>query len=76
MSVIIPLHQHPNASECSTVAMWEDPTSLDAVFAAGTGFIASIGRTGTVFIDLFTTKETAIAALVRYRSPGYSPLPE
>jgi len=64
MSAIIRLHQHPNASECGAVAVWHDRITHDAVFAAGTGFIATIGRTDTVFIDLFATLTDAQNASV------------
>ena len=52
MRTIVPLTYHANAAECGTVAIWQNARTSDAVFAAGTRFIAAIGRTDTVFIDL------------------------
>ena len=47
--------------------VWKNEKTGDAVLAVGTGFIAAIGRTGTVFIDTFATlaeAQTAKAVIV------------
>jgi hypothetical protein len=54
--------------------VWKNEKTGDAVLAVGTGFIAAIGPTGTVFIDTFATLAEAQAALMQHRSPGYTPL--
>jgi len=77
MSIIfIPLSQHPNVNECSAVAIWQDSITNDAVFQAGAGFVARVGSTGAVFANLFASLVDAQAALMKYRVPGYSPLPD
>ena len=76
MRTIVPLSQHPRAHDSSMQLVWKDEKTGDAVLAVGTGFIAAIGQTGTVFIDAFATLEEAQAALRQYRSPGYTPLPK
>jgi len=76
MRTIVPLSQHPAAKDSSMQLVWKNEKTGDVVLAAGTGFIAAIGQTGTVFIDTFATLAEAQAALMQYRSPGYTPLPE
>jgi hypothetical protein len=76
MRAIVPLSDHPNANESVLVAVWQDPTTDDAVWLAGAGFIATIGRTGAAFVDLFETQAAAVAALIRHRAPAFSPLSE
>jgi hypothetical protein len=75
MHAIVPLSQHPNASERGLV-VWQDAETHDAVCAAGAGFIASIGHTGAAFADLFATEDAAVLALIQHRSIGSTPLPE
>jgi hypothetical protein len=76
MRAIVPLSHHPNANESVLVAIWQDPTTDDAVWVAGTGFVATIGRTGAAFVDQFDTQAAAVAALIRHRAPAFSSLPE
>jgi hypothetical protein len=76
MHLIVPLSQHPNASESGLVIVWEDPETHDTVFAAGAGFIATIGPTGTAFANPFATKDAAVLALIQHRSIGFMPLPD
>jgi len=74
--LIIPLYQHPNASEPALVAVWRDPQTNDAVITAGAGFIASIGNTDAPFADLFPSKDGAVVALIEHRARGFMPSPE
>jgi hypothetical protein len=74
--LIVPLHQHANASQSALVVVWQDPTTLDAVLAASVGFIACIGQTGAAFADLFETEAAARAALREHRARGFMQPPE
>jgi hypothetical protein len=76
MRIVVPLSHHPTARGSSMQLVWKNEKTGDAVLAVGVGFIAAIGRTGTVFIDTFATLAEAQTALVQYHSPGFSPLPE
>jgi len=76
MHIIVPLSQHPNASESDLVVVWQDPETHDAVWAAASGFIATIGNTDAAFADLFATKDAAVTALIQHRSFGFMPLPD
>jgi hypothetical protein len=76
MRTIVPLSHHPSARDSSMQLVWKNEKTGDAVLAVGTGFIAAIGRTGTVFIDTFATLAEAQIALVQHRSPEFFPLPE
>ena len=68
MSVIIPLPQHPNASNSTLEVVWQNEKTFDAVLSTGVGFIAYVGRTGGVFDDLFETQAAAQAALLKHRT--------
>jgi hypothetical protein len=74
MRLIIPLSQHPNASESGLVVVWQDAETHDAVCAAGGGFIATIGNTDAAFADLFATKDAAVTAFIKHRSFGFMAL--
>jgi hypothetical protein len=71
--LIVLLHQHPSASESGLGVVRQDPTTLDAVLAAGVGLIACIGQTGAAFADLFETEAAARAARRQHRACGFMP---
>jgi len=51
---------HKNASESDLAVVWEDLEMHDAVCAAASGFIATIGNAGAAFAGLFETKDGAV----------------
>ena len=69
MHIIVPLSQHPNASESDLVVVWQDPETHDAVWAAASGFIATIGNTDAAFADLFATKDAAVLCQEGAKAP-------
>jgi hypothetical protein len=68
MSVMIPLEAHEYAHNAGIVVVWQDDKTRDAVLDVGAGFIASIGGTGSVFAELFATKDDAMTALRGHRA--------